>query len=116
GAEGFRTPEEVLGAVMSDEEQGELRDRIRRLDDEEAAVRDLLGDPALVKAAAEPAPDLAALEAAFREADAAHTAAASAADRARQRCDRLAELRARLGEAVRAWRPAGERHAVAERL
>ena len=116
GAEGFRTPEEVLGAVMSDEEQGELRDRIRRLDDEEAAVRDLLGDPALVKAAAEPAPDLAALEAAFREADAAHTAAASAADRARQRCDRLAELRARLGEAVRAWRPAAERHAVAERL
>ncbi|MFS2291475.1 MAG: SMC family ATPase [Actinomadura sp.] len=115
-AEGFRTPEEVLDAVLSDEEQGGLRDRIRRLDDEEAAVRDLLRDPALVKAAAEPAPDLAALEAAFRAADAAHTAAASAADRARQRCDRLAELRARLGEAVRAWRPAAERHEVAERL
>ncbi|MFG2089776.1 AAA family ATPase [Spirillospora sp. NPDC048824] len=115
-AEGFRSPDEVLEAALPDEEQGVLRDRIRRLDDEEAAVRDLLKDPALVKAAAEPAPDLPALDAALRAADAARTRAASAADRARHRCDRLAELRARLDGAVRAWRPAAERHDVAERL
>ncbi|XRQ13654.1 AAA family ATPase [Actinomadura welshii] len=115
-AEGFRTPGEVLDAAMPDEDQGVLRDRIRRLDDEEAAVRDLLRDPALVKAAAEPAPDLPALEAALGAAEATHTRAASAADSARRRCDRLAELRAQLGEAVRAWRPAAESHAVAERL
>ncbi|TDC67588.1 SMC family ATPase [Actinomadura sp. GC306] len=115
-AEGFRTPDEVVEAGMSDEDQGALRDRIRRLDDEEAAVRDLLKDPALVQAAAEPAPDLPALEAALAAADAAHTGAVSAADRARYRCDRLADLRGRLGEAVGAWRPAAERHEVAERL
>ncbi|WUI02298.1 SMC family ATPase [Spirillospora sp. NBC_00431] len=115
-AEGFRTPDEVVEAALPDEDQGVLRDRIRRLDDEEAAVRDLLADPALSAAAAEPAPDLPALEAALQAADAAHAAVASAADRARHRCERLAELRERLDAAVRAWRPAAERHEVAERL
>ncbi|TDD75047.1 SMC family ATPase [Actinomadura darangshiensis] len=114
--QGFRTPEEVLEAALPDEEQGGLRDRVRRLDDEEAEVRALLNDPALVAAAAEPAPALADLEAAVTAAEAVHTEAASAADRARHRCARLAELRGELDEAVRAWRPAAERHEVAERL
>ncbi|WP_067457746.1 AAA family ATPase [Actinomadura macra] len=115
-AEGFRTPDEVLGAAMADEDQAALRDRLRRFDGEEAAVRDRLADPALRSAAAEPAPDLPGLEAAFAAAEAAHTGVASAADRARLRCDRIAELRAELDGAVRAWRPAQSRHAVAERL
>ncbi|MFI0486154.1 AAA family ATPase, partial [Actinomadura sp. 9N215] len=115
-AEGFRTPDEVVDAALPDEGQGALRDRIRRLDDEEAAVRDLLADPALAAAAAEPAPDLPALEAALQAADAAHAGVAAAADRARHRCERLAELRERLDAAVRAWRPAAGRHEVAERL
>ncbi|TYB42793.1 AAA family ATPase [Actinomadura chibensis] len=115
-AQGFRTPEEVLAAELADEEQGVLRDRIRRLDDAEAEVRAQLADPALVAAAAEPAPDLPALEAALHAADGAHARAVSAADRAAHRCARLAELRERLGTAVRDWRPAADRHAVAERL
>ncbi|TYK45882.1 AAA family ATPase [Actinomadura decatromicini] len=115
-AQGFRSPDEVLAAELADEEQGVLRDRIRRLDDAEAEVRAQLTDPALVAAAAEPAPDLPALEAALHAADTAHAHAVSAADRAAHRCDRLAELRGRLGTAVRDWRPAAERHAVAERL
>ncbi|RFS82720.1 SMC family ATPase [Actinomadura spongiicola] len=115
-AEGFRTPDEVVEAALPDEDQGALRDEIRRLDDEEAAVRDLLADPALATAAAGPAPDLPALEAALRAADAAHTGAVSAADRARHRCERLTELRRDLDAAVRAWRPAAERHEVAKRL
>ncbi|WP_024936044.1 AAA family ATPase [Actinomadura welshii] len=114
--QGFRTPEEVLAAVLPDEDQGDLRDRIRRLDDEEAEVRALLGDPALKAAAAEPAPDLPGLEATAAAAEAAHTEAANAAARARRRCDRLAELRAELDGAVRAWRPAARRYEVAERL
>lgn len=114
--QGFRTPEEVLEAALPDEEQGVLRDRIRRLDDEEAEVRALLGDPELVAAAAAPAPDLPALEAAVAAADAAHTGAANAADRARHRCERLAELRMDLAAAVGAWRPAAGRHEVAERV
>ncbi|CNF67803.1 chromosome partition ATPase protein [Mycobacterium tuberculosis] len=114
--QGFGTPDEVLEAALPDEDQGDLRDRIRRLDDAEAQVRALLGDPALIEAAAAPAPDLPALEAAARAAEAAHTEAASAADRARHRCERIAELRGRLAGAVAAWRPAAERHEVAERL
>ncbi|MEU5994327.1 SMC family ATPase [Spirillospora sp. NPDC047418] len=114
--QGFGTPDEVLEAALTDEEQGDLRDRIRTWDDQEAQVRALLKDPALIEAAAAPAPDLPALEAAVRAAEAAHTEAASAADRARYRCDRLAELRGRLTGAVADWRPAAERHEVAERL
>ncbi|GAA4242018.1 SMC family ATPase [Actinomadura meridiana] len=114
--QGFRTPDEAAEAALPDEDQGDLRDKLRRFDDEEAAVRDLLADPALTSAAAEPAPDLPALETARRAADDAHTRAASAADRARHRCDRLTELRRELTAAVRAWRPAAEAHEVAERL
>ncbi|MUN36377.1 AAA family ATPase [Actinomadura litoris] len=114
--EGFAAPDEVLAAAMPDEDQARLRDRLRRFEDEEAAVRDQLNDPALRSAAAGPAPDLPALEAALAAAQAAHTGAASAADRARHRRDRLAELRRDLDAAVRAWRPAAERHEVAERL
>ncbi|MEV3921805.1 SMC family ATPase [Actinomadura coerulea] len=114
--QGFRTLEEVLEAALSDEDQGVLRDRGRRFDDEEAKVRALLGDPELVAAAAAPAPDLPALESAVAAADVAHTGAANAADRARHRCERLAELRMDLAAAVGAWRPAAGRHEVAERL
>ncbi|MFB4309071.1 AAA family ATPase [Actinomadura sp. GTD37] len=114
--QGFATPEEVLEAAMPDEDQGALRDRIRQLDDEEAQVRAMLKDPALIAAAAEPAPGLPGLEAALAGAEAAHAEAVSAADRARYRCERLAELRGQLGGAVGAWRPAAERHEVAERL
>lgn len=115
-AEGFRSADEVLAAAMADEDQARLRDRARRFDDEEAAIRDLLGDAALAAASREPAPDLAALEAALAAAEATHRGAAGAADRARQRRRRLAELRERLAAAVRDWRPAAERHEVAERL
>ncbi|GAA1866615.1 AAA family ATPase [Actinomadura bangladeshensis] len=114
--QGFATPDEVLEAAMPDEDQGVLRDRIRQWDDQEAQVRALLKDPALIEAAAAPAPDLPALEAAVRAAEAAHTEAASAADRARYRCERVAELRGQLTGAVAEWRPAAERHEVAERL
>ncbi|TDD86420.1 AAA family ATPase [Actinomadura rubrisoli] len=115
-AEGFRTPDDVAAAAMPDEDQARLRDRVRRFDDEEAAVRDLLADPALASAAAGPGPDLPGLRAALDAAEAAHSGAASAADRARHRCDRLAELRAELARAVRDWRPAAQRHEVADRL
>ncbi|WP_030166108.1 AAA family ATPase [Spirillospora albida] len=113
---GFRGPDEVVAAELPDEDQAALRDRIRRHEDEEALVRDLLRDPELRAAAAAPAPGLPALEAAVAAAEAARTGAASAADRARHRRARLAEHRVRLDTAVRAWRPAAEAHAVAARL
>ncbi|MEU5879260.1 SMC family ATPase [Spirillospora sp. NPDC047279] len=114
--EGFATPDEVTAAALDDEGQAGLRDRIRRYESEESAVRDLLRDTALTTAAAEPAPDVPALEAALALAESTRTSVASAADRARARTTRLAELRTELLARVRAWRPAAERHAVAARL
>ncbi|MGK5552960.1 AAA family ATPase [Actinomadura kijaniata] len=112
----FRTAEEALTAWLEDEEQGELRGRIEWFNREEAAFRDQLADPGLAAAAAEPAPDLDALRAALEIAEAVHTTVASAAERAARRRDRLAELRADLDAAVRAWLPAAEEHRVAEHL
>ena len=114
--EGFRDPAEAAAAALADEDQAVLRDEARRLDDQEAAIRAALSDPALKEAAAAPAPDLPALEAAVALAEDAREAAANAAVQARRRCDRLAELRAELEAAVGAWRPAAERHRVAGRL
>ncbi|MFI0349112.1 AAA family ATPase [Actinomadura sp. 9N407] len=114
--EGFRSPDEVGAAALSDEEQAGLRDQVRRFEDQEAAVKSALKDPELAAAAREPAPDLATLEAAVEAAESAHSEAATAAERARRRCDRLDVLRGELAGAVHLWRPAAERHRVAERL
>ncbi|MFC0040016.1 AAA family ATPase [Actinomadura rayongensis] len=114
--EGFRTPEDARAAALTDEQQAPLRDRQRRFDREEAFVREELDNAELRAAADGPAPDLPALENAFAVAEAARTAAASAADQARRRGARLDQLRAELSAALHAWRPAAEEHAVAARL
>ncbi|MCW2902744.1 MAG: ATP-binding cassette family protein [Streptosporangiaceae bacterium] len=114
--EGFDAPEEAEQAALPEEERVRLDTRLRAFDDEDAAVRAVLHDPELAAAAALPAPDLAALDDGLATAEAAHTGVAGACQRARQRRDRLAELRAVLTDRVEAWRPAAERHAVAARL
>ncbi|KAB2345222.1 AAA family ATPase [Actinomadura rudentiformis] len=114
--EGFATPDEVMAAALEDEDQAALRDRIRRFENEEAAVKELLADRDLTTAAAQPAPDVPALEAALAIAETTRTTAASAADRAHQRRVRLTELRTELAARVHAWRPAAEQHALAARL
>ncbi|GAA2416654.1 SMC family ATPase [Actinomadura vinacea] len=114
--EGFRDPDDAAAAALDDEDQAVLRDQVRRFDDEEAAIRSALDDPAVKAAAGAPAPGLPGLEAAVELAESAREAVGTAAAQARRRCDRLAELRAELAAAVRAWRPAAERHRVAERL
>ncbi|MFG2005373.1 AAA family ATPase [Spirillospora sp. NPDC048911] len=114
--QGFETAEAVRAAEMEEEDQGALGDRIRRYENQRAAVNERLRDPLLKAAAAEPEPDLTTLEAALAAAEATRTGVASAADRTRKRCDRLADLRTELVARVQAWRPAAERHAVAARL
>jgi DNA repair protein SbcC/Rad50 len=114
--QGFESAAAAVHAALPDEARSELTARGRAFDAEEAAVHELLGDPELTEAAALPAPDIAAVEAALTAAERRHTAVASAADRARQRRARLAELRAELIDRVAAWRPAADRHAVAVRL
>ncbi|GAA3134291.1 hypothetical protein GCM10010466_26210 [Planomonospora alba] len=114
--EGFRGIEDARAAVRSAAEQEDKAGRLRALDRERAAVDAQLADPELVAAAAEPEPDLAALEAARDEAEAAHAALLSARDRAERRRDRLAALRAELAGRLDEWRPAAERHRLADRL
>jgi exonuclease SbcC len=90
--------------------------RLREFDGEEAAVALLLADPELVEAAGAAAPDLAALEAGCRDAEAAYETLVGAADRAARRRDRLTDLRAELAEAWARWRPARERFDLARRM
>ncbi|WP_344959144.1 SMC family ATPase, partial [Actinomadura miaoliensis] len=113
---GFATPDDALAAELDDARRRALTQQGREYDDQLARVRAVLDDPETAAAAQAPAPDLAALRSALEAADAAYTEVASAADNARRRRDRLAELRAELASAVAAWRPAAHRHAVAARM
>ncbi|MFC4056968.1 AAA family ATPase [Planomonospora corallina] len=114
--EGFRGIEDARAAVLTAAEQDERSGRLRALDRERAAVDAQLADPELVAAAAEPDPDLAALEAARDAADAAYAALLSARDRAGSRRDRLEALRTELAGRLEEWLPAAERHRLADRL
>ncbi|MBN6051944.1 AAA family ATPase [Nonomuraea sp. RK-328] len=113
---GFGDAAEAAGAARTPAEQESRAEALRRLDDEYAAVTATLEDPELVAAAAEPVPDLRTLEAERDEAERAHTALASARDRAEARERRLRELIAELEAGIDRWRPAAERHRLAERL
>ncbi|MFD1934171.1 AAA family ATPase [Nonomuraea mangrovi] len=115
-AEGFVDVADVLPAVRTAEEREQKAERLRELDAAHAAVTRTLADPELVAAAAEPAPDLAAMEFAREEAERAHTALASARDRAERRVRRLAELHEELAARLGRWQPAADRHRLAERL
>ncbi|MEU8395619.1 AAA family ATPase [Nonomuraea sp. NPDC048892] len=113
---GFGDVGEAEAAYRSPAEREGKAELLRRLDDEHAAVSGVLADPELVAAAAEPAPDLAAIEAERDELEAAYTRLSSALDRARARARRLEELHAELSERIEHWRPAAERHRLAERM
>ncbi|MFG1943071.1 AAA family ATPase [Nonomuraea sp. NPDC048826] len=113
---GFADPADAAAAARSAAELESKAETLRRLDDQLAAVTAVLEDPELIAATAEPPPDLAGLSAGRDEAERARTALASAHDRAAARAVRLAELREELAGCVARWRPAAERHKLAERL
>ncbi|NUR83790.1 MAG: SMC family ATPase, partial [Nonomuraea sp.] len=113
---GFADVREAEEAYRSPAEREEKAELLRRLDDQHAAVTGLLADPELVAAAAEPEPDLTAAEAGRDAAEEAYTRLASERDRAAARAERLAELREELIARIERWRPAAERHRLAERL
>ncbi|MEV5748989.1 SMC family ATPase [Actinoallomurus sp. NPDC052308] len=115
-AEGFPSVEAVRSATLDDAAHEELTRRARAFDDEEARVTARLNDPELAAAAAEPPPDLDALEAALADADQAHQAVSSARDRARHRRDRLAALAAELRRHAADWRPVAGHHELVSRL
>ncbi|WP_188187459.1 AAA family ATPase [Nonomuraea sp. SYSU D8015] len=113
---GFADVEDAEAAYRSPAEREGKTEALRRLDDEHAAVTSTLADPELAAAAAEPAPDMAAIGAEREAAEQAHTRLASLRDRAAARARRLEELHAELSACVERWRPAAARHRLAERM
>ncbi|UBU10508.1 AAA family ATPase [Nonomuraea gerenzanensis] len=113
---GFADVREAEAAFRSVAERESKAELLRRLDDEHAAVSGVLADPELMAAAAEPAPDLAGIEAERDGLEQAYTRLASARDRAEARARRLAELHGELAARIERWRPAAGRHRLAERM
>ena len=113
---GFAGLAEAEAAARPPQEREAMAERLRELDGERIAVTRLLEDPELVAAAAEPEPDLAALEAAWQAAADDHQAAVSARDEAARRHERLVALRGELDEAWGRLRPAQERYELAKRM
>ncbi|MGP3958675.1 AAA family ATPase [Nonomuraea sp. 3N208] len=113
---GFADVPDAQAAYRSQAEREDKAERLRRLDDEHAAVTKTLADPELAAAAAEPVPDLAAIGAERDAAEVAYTRLASARDRAAARARRLEELHGALTACVERWRPAADRHRLAERM
>ncbi|WP_275414111.1 SbcC/MukB-like Walker B domain-containing protein, partial [Microbispora siamensis] len=114
--EGFASVEHAAAAVRTPEDREAMSERLGHLDAERATVEGLLADPELVAAAAEPAADLPELEAGHERAERDHAARTSARDRAKGRLDQLTALAGELDAALRAYRPAEERHRLARRL
>ncbi|WP_275424530.1 SbcC/MukB-like Walker B domain-containing protein, partial [Planobispora siamensis] len=113
---GFRGLDDARAAVRPAAEQEDKARQLRDLDRERAAVDAQLADPELISAAAESEPDLETLKRARDAADAAHAGVISARDRAEARRARLVTLRAELADCLDRWRPAAERHRLADRL
>jgi exonuclease SbcC len=107
---GFAEPGDVRAAALPPQRRGALEDGLREHHDRLAAARSKADDPVLREAASGPDPDLATL----REAHAAATDAATAADRdaaARERAvARLDELASEVRRAVTAWAPTRRDH------
>ncbi|QFY11255.1 AAA family ATPase [Nonomuraea phyllanthi] len=113
---GFADVAEAEAAVRSPAERERRAEALRRLDDEHAAVTSVLASPELIAAAAEPAPDLVAIESERDGAEEAYTRLSSERDRAVARAERLEELHGELRERIERWLPAAERHRLAERM
>ncbi|MEV4170889.1 AAA family ATPase [Nonomuraea sp. NPDC049709] len=113
---GFGDVREAEAAYRSVAEREAKAELLRRLDDEHAAVSGVLADPELVAAAAQPAPDLAAVQAERDALEETYTRLSSARDRAAARARRLEELHAELSAHIERWRPAADRHRLAERM
>ncbi|MFI6815014.1 AAA family ATPase [Nonomuraea sp. NPDC050328] len=113
---GFPSAEDAEEAARTPAEREAKAERLRELDAQHAAVTQALADPELVAAAARPAPDLDALAESLAEAEAEHTALVSAHDQAVARERRLAQLHEELAACLARWRPAAERHRLAERM
>ncbi|WP_030454208.1 AAA family ATPase [Herbidospora cretacea] len=113
---GFTGLDDLAAARRTPAEIDEMGRRLRELGDELAAVVRTLADPELKAAAAQPPPDLSALQRAHDEADAARSVQVSARDSAVARLTQLTALAAELAEAQARRAPAERRHRLARRM
>ncbi|GAA3735716.1 SMC family ATPase [Salinactinospora qingdaonensis] len=113
---GFTDAEQARAAARTTSEREELTRRAREYDDARAAAQAELGDPDLIAASRQPAPDLAVLEGEVAAAEHSAECFLGWHKQIADRAHRLAELRVKLKQRLAASRPAREHHQVAERL
>lgn len=102
---GFASSESAAAASLSEAEIAALQQQIDDHDREAGRVSDLLGNEALLSAAAADAPDLEALSLAHQRAREAATLADQTAMSLRERGRRLQGLAEEMREALAAWAP-----------
>ncbi|MCC3770148.1 SbcC/MukB-like Walker B domain-containing protein, partial [Streptomyces sp. UNOC14_S4] len=107
---GFAGPAEVTGAVLSEDGQRALRQRLDAWQREEAATAAELADPQLTSAAARPAADPAAADELLAAATRRLREAAATESAARTRCGDLDRLSAQAAADVRRLAPLREEH------
>ncbi|MGW6498165.1 AAA family ATPase [Nonomuraea angiospora] len=113
---GFADVPEAEAAFRSPAERERRAEALRRLDDEHAAVTSVLADPELVAAANAPTPHRISPTGESDTLEEADKRAARAHARAVARAERLAQLHGELSDRIERWRPAAERHRLAERM
>lgn len=111
-AAGFDSLDDASAARMPAAELAGLLTRLKRADDEAAALRALLDEPDLVAAATAEPIDPVPLAAAVHAASNGHRAAVAEAAGHRERHDRLTALGVDLEVALAAWRPVHDEHAL----
>ncbi|HET9501109.1 MAG TPA: SMC family ATPase [Marmoricola sp.] len=110
---GFEVADDALRAHLTPTELEALARESAARRQREEQVAQVLADPAVAAAAGQPTPVLAALEAAHRDADRAHSAAAGALRVVEQGLARIDARAGELDEALAAWAPArAEYHRV----
>ncbi|WP_203335442.1 AAA family ATPase [Nocardioides limicola] len=115
-ASGFTDVAAARAALLPDETRAAWLAQVREHDRRLAAVTSVVDDPALLTAAAQPAPDLTAHDEAVALAEADHAAADAARRTAEDRSRRLTELAAELADELRRWEPLLAQWAVSQRV
>jgi exonuclease SbcC len=116
GEHDFASLDEALASVLSVPALEALEVQVTTYDARSSAVDSVLADPDLVSAAAVPAPETAALDAALSRTARAHAEASTTHEVAAARAARLAALDTALRTSLDGWAPLREAWAVAAEL
>jgi exonuclease SbcC len=111
-AAGFTDSATAGAALLPTRRAEEIADTLTRVQAARLAAEQVLADPAVRAAAAQPPPDLDVAVVVQRLAAETVQGAVSAADAARTRSERLAALDAQLRQRLETWEPLRSRHAL----